>query len=93
MMNKQPKKQSARQWIFTCLRYGGLLVTVIGVVMMFVPGACPKMLHNIEGYMILSGSIMNAIGRINVAKDPCPMSANNYCRTIAEGLQDVALIL
>jgi hypothetical protein len=91
MINEQTR-QTKRQWIFTCLRYGGLLVTAIGVVMMVVPGAYPTMLQGIGGYMILSGSIMNAIGRIKVAKDPSPMSATNICRTVAEGLQDVALI-
>jgi hypothetical protein len=93
MMNKKPARQTHRQRLFTCLRYGGLPVTAIGVIGMFVPGAYPTMLQGIEGYMILSGSILNAIGRFKVAKDPCPMSATNYCRTVAEGLQDVALIL
>jgi hypothetical protein len=38
MINEQPQ-QINRQRCCTCLRYGGLLVTAIGVISMFVPGA------------------------------------------------------
>jgi hypothetical protein len=92
MINEQPR-QTNRQRLFTCLRYGGLLVTAIGVIGMFVPGAYPTMFQDIEGYMILSGSILNATGRIKVAENPGPNSATNICRSVAEGLQDVALML
>jgi hypothetical protein len=89
MINEQPR-QTNRQRFLTCLRYGGLLVTAIGVLSMFVPGACPTMLNDIGGYMILSGSILNATGRIKVAKNPDPIPA---AAQVAEGLQDVALML
>jgi hypothetical protein len=75
-MNKaEQPRQTNRQRLFTCLRYGGLLVTAIGVLSMFVPGAYPKMLNDIGGYMILSGSILNATGRIKVSTNPNPMPA------------------
>jgi hypothetical protein len=90
MINVQQTKQTNRQRFFICLRYGGLLVTAIGVIGVFVPGAYPTMFQDIGGYMILSGSILNATGRIKVAKNPDPMPA---AAQFAEGLQDVALML
>jgi hypothetical protein len=90
-MNKaEQPQQTNRQRFFTCLRYGGLLVTAMGVISMFVSGAYPTMFQDIGGYMILSGSILNATGRIKVAKNPYPMPA---AAQVAESLQDVALIL